>query len=270
MVKLRDKLWIWGQDPGSHHGKTNQWHLPGQNIMTPLEGACYLGVKNCCRVVMGGYPKPPFDQHSMALVSMNEVVWSAVGDSASTRNDENQTDIDEVIRQAEKFPNITGAVLDDFFVTSAQNKKARHSVESIRNLRDKLHGFSQRKLDLWLVWYEHQIDFDVQDYLDLSDVITFWTWNGSDLAMLDKNIKKVLDRTPGKRRLAGCYMWDYGACKPLTVDDMKFQCEKYYDWIKKGWIEGVVFCSNCICDIGLDTVEWTRNWIAKIGDEEIG
>jgi hypothetical protein len=136
-------------------------------------------------------------------------------------------------------------------------------------MRDRLHGFAKRELELWMVWYTYQLDYNVQDYTELCDVITMWTWKGCDLKNLDENIEKLLEKTPGKRRLAGCYMWNYGERKPLSVDDMKFQCEKYYDWIKKGWIEGIIFCSNCICDVGLDTVEWTKNWISEIGDEEV-
>jgi hypothetical protein len=89
------------------------------------------------------------------------------------------------------------------------------------------------------------------------------------LPSLDQNIRKVLDKTPDKRHLVGCYMWNYGERKPLRAETMKFQCEKYYDWMKKGWIEGIIFCSNCICDIGLEAVDWTKKWIARIGEEEI-
>jgi hypothetical protein len=39
--------------------------------------------------------------------------------------------------------------------------------------------------------------------------------------------------------------------------------------LKKGDIEGIIFCSNCIADIGLETVEYTRKWIAEVGNERI-
>ena len=49
------------------------------------------------------------------MKNVSRVVWSAIGDSGSKRND-HQTDVEEVLRQASLFPNITGAVLDDFFI----------------------------------------------------------------------------------------------------------------------------------------------------------
>jgi len=136
-------------------------------------------------------------------------------------------------------------------------------------MRDRLHGFPKRRLDLWLVWYTYQLDFEVAEYTALCDVVPLWTWKGADLAALDDNIRKMVEKTPGKRRLAGCYMWDYGERKPLSMDKMAFQLDRYRAWIRKGMLEGIVFCSNCIADVGLETVEYTRNWIKNVGDEAI-
>ena len=234
--------------------------------MTPAEGAKFFGIKNCCRVVMGNNPLPPFDRYSEDLQDMDQVVWSIVGDCDSKRNDNNGGDLDEVIRQAEKFPNVTGGVLDDFFKPDGSG---RYTLQDITDTRDRLRRFPKRKLDLWMVWYEIQLDFDVEDYLDLCDVITFWTWKGCELSNLDGNISKFIEKTPGKRHLVGCYMWNYGESKPLSLEQMRFQLDRYYHWLQKGYIDGIVFCSNCIADIGLEAVELTRNWTKEVGDTEI-
>ena len=262
MGKLKDKFWLWGQNAGAHHEVMNNYFkLPGVNTMTPLEGACYLGVPNCCRVVMGNKPRPPFDQESMKLVSMRNVVWSVLGASGS-----NDVDIQEVLRQSEMFPNISGGVLDDFF--TEHGSIPRMSIEQLRDVHEQLHN-KRRPLDLWIVVYDYQLNSPVKEYLNECDVVTFWTWKGCELANLDRNFAQLKEMTPGKRRLAGCYMWDYGDSKPLTIKDMEFQCGRYLEWMKSGDIEGIIFCSNCIADIGLDTVEWTRKWIAETGNIEI-
>ncbi len=136
-------------------------------------------------------------------------------------------------------------------------------------MREKLHNSPARKLDLWIVWYSYQLDFNVADYIALCDVVTLWTWKGSDIASLDGNINKFIMKTPGKRRLAGCYMWNYGEGKPLSNKEMQDQLDCYYRHIKNGDIEGIVLCSNCIADIGLEAVEITRRWLDKVGEEEI-
>jgi hypothetical protein len=268
---IKDKLWLWGQNAGSHHGTSNPYNLPGKNLMEAKEGCDYFGIKKCLRVSMITGPFPPFDKEAEKLKDLNEVVWSAIGAGGIEHYNNDQSDLDEVLRMAEIYPNITGAVLDDFFLAEEVPDKptGRHSIESIRNIQNKLHNFSKRPLNLWMVWYTYQLNFKVDDYIKLSDVMTLWTWKGSDLAELDANIQKFTEKTPGKRRLAGCYMWNYGESKPLTMDQMKFQLDRYYHWLKKGNIEGIIFCSNCIADLGLESVEYTRKWIADVCNERL-
>lgn len=275
MALVKDNIWLWGQNVGVHHvpAQNNPYKLPGVNRMDSVEGCDFFGIDKCCRVAMVDGPFPPFDADSEKMKHLKEVVWSAVGAGGLTQHNDDKSDLDEVLRQAEMYDNISGAVLDDFFKSvegfKTSGSVARHSVASIRSMRDKLHNFPKRKLDLWLVWYSYQLDFDVMEYVELCDVITLWTWKGSELADLDENMAKLLEKTPNKRRLAGCYMWNYGEKKPLTIEQMKFQLERYRQWMKDGIIEGIVLCSNCIADLGLETVDYTRNWIMEHGNEEI-
>ena len=50
MTRLRDRLWLWGQSPGSHHRESNnRYQLPGVNLMAQAEGCDFFGIPNCCR-----------------------------------------------------------------------------------------------------------------------------------------------------------------------------------------------------------------------------
>ena len=261
--RLKDNFWLWGQVPNSHHTpyawiNYNLYDLPGTNFMDVKEGCEFFGIEKTHMVSLrGNGPFPPYDKEAEKLKGLKEVVWSTIG----------EYDIDEVLRIADMYPNITGAVLDDFFRgTEAPGlSTGTMSIDAIQILREKLHYFPKRRLYLWMVWYDYQLDFKVSDYINLCDVITLWTWRGSNLPQLDENIQKFVEKTPDKRRLVGCYMWNYGERKPMTMDLMKYQLDRYYYWIKKGDLEGIIFCSNCIADIGLDTVEYTRKWIAEMG-----
>lgn len=272
-MKLRDKFWIWGQNVGVHHADGDgRYKLPGVNRMDSAGGCKFFGIPNCCRVAMLNGPFPPFDSEMEKLKECKQVVWSAVGAGGLSQHNDDKSDLDEALRQAVLYPNVTGAVLDDFFRSvegfKTSGRIARHTVGSIASMREKLHNFPKRKLDLWMVWYSYQLDFDVADYISLCDVITLWTWKGSDLANLDENINKFIMKTPGKRRLAGCYMWNYGECKPLSNKEMQDQLDCYYSHIKNGDIEGIVLCSNCIADIGLEAVDITQRWLDKVGESE--
>ena len=271
-MKLKECFWLWGQDAMSHQRSAGnqQWKLPDGNQLEPVPGAKFLGIPNMCRVVMGGSPRPPFDNESKNMASMHKVVWSAIGDSGSRCNDQ-QTDLDEVLRQAALYPNITGAILDDFFThrTEPEEVWARYPIGFIREMREKLHS-APRPLDLLVVWYKRQLEFKIDDYLKEFDVITYWNMRTSaEHAIIKDDLARMIERTPGKRRMTGCYIWDYGYGKPLTIDEIKFECELYYDLLKAGKTEGVIFCSNCCADVGGPAVDWLRGWIREAGEEEI-
>ncbi len=264
MDTLRDRLWLWGQTPGSHHA--GPYELPGVNRMTPVEGCAFFDIPNCCRVAMGTGPFPPFDEESRQLAHLDRVIWSVIGAGGVRRNEEGTGDLEEVIRQARKFPNIRGAVMDDFL---SERRRALFPPERVAEIRRRLNEGAGRPLDLWVVWYDRELEAPVKEYLDLCDVITFWTWYGENLDRLEENLDFVISSAPGKRILAGCYMWDYGNARPLSLERMERQLETYLKYIHSGKIEGMILCSNCIADIGLDTVEPVRQWIKAHGAEPV-
>ena len=99
--------------------------------------------------------------------------------------------------------------------------------------------------------------------------MSFWTWKAADLTDLERNLTTVEKLAPGCGRVLGCYMWDYGQKAPMPLHLMQQQCELALSWLKEGRIEGIIFLASCICDLDLEAVEWTRRWIAEVGDESI-
>ncbi len=47
---------------------------------------------------------------------------------------------------------------------------------------------------------------------------------------------------------------------------MQRQCEFGLEGLKQKRIEGMMFLSNGVMDLGFPAVEWTREWIQKVGD----
>ena len=64
-------------------------------------------------------------------------------------------------------------------------------------------------------------------------------------------------------------MWDYGAKCPMPISQMEKQCETGLQWLREGRIEGMVFLASCICDLDLEAVEWTRRWLAEVGEQTL-
>jgi len=62
-----------------------------------------------------------------------------------------------------------------------------------------------------------------------------------------------------------CYSWDFGTGKPMPLDLMKKQCELGRQWLEQRRIVGMIFLASNVCDLELESVEWTRKWIADVG-----
>ena len=100
-------------------------------------------------------------------------------------------------------------------------------------------------------------------------MITYWTWYGENLLHLEENLEKIFAANPGKRFYCGCYLWDYGNGKPLTDELMRRQLDVYYRYIRAGKLAGIIICSNCCADVGLDTVPIMLDWLKEHGNEEV-
>ena len=55
----------------------------------------------------------------------------------------------------------------------------------------------------------------------------------------------------------------------MPVDVIGPQCELGLRWLREGRIEGMIFLASCIGDLDLEAVEWSRDWITKVGDETL-
>lgn len=234
--------------------------MPGVNRMPPIDGCKVLDIDNCCRVVMNNLPVvADFDSEATKLDELASVVWSITGSWGSDRNDRGCGDLDEVIKLAKCHPNIVGGVLDDFLT------EKRRTVFSPGDLREFKHRMVQevgRQLDLWMVVYDFELDMPIYEHLKACDVITFWNWYPASLKIFDQNLQRLKKRTPDKHFFCGCYLWDYANQSNRNLDEFVAECEKYKTLIESNEIEGIIFCSNCNFDLGLETYDYLKKWVA--------
>jgi len=257
-VRVRDRFWIFTCVAGADNPS-----LKRPSRMTPAEGALYLGVPNLIMVCWQGKPAPPYDQYAIPFRPLKQVVWSVVGSGGKTADRERAA----VFELAARTPSITGVFMDDFF-TSKGDRLARLSLDEVRAVRRQA-VLADRRLDLWVVLYTHQLHRPVQDYLRLCDKVTLWTWRPEDLAHLEANMAKFEKLAGSSGKLLGLYMYDFGGKREMPVDRMKRQCELGLEWLKQGRIEGMIFLANTVADLDFEAVEWTRRWIADVGDRPL-
>ncbi len=254
-------MWLWSHVAGSYNGL---FGLPGKSRMTPAEAAFYMGIPNVFMLHREGTPEPPLEQFALAFEPLREVVWGIVGESGATEDKERET----VLELALHNPKISGVVMDDFFIKPKDGRVAALTLDQIKDMKKKLHP-SGKRLDLWVVLYEHQLDQPLTEYLGLCDYVQFWTWYGQNLRDLRGNFEKARKLSGGAKMALGIYWWDFGNNKPLSNELMKSQCETGLQLLKQGHIEAMVFCGSWLCDRGLETVSWTRNWIRQVGQDRV-
>jgi hypothetical protein len=263
---VKDRLWLWCHVAGSYNGA---YELPGKSQMTPAEAAFYMSIPNIFMLHRKGTPEPPLAQYALAFEPLREVVWGIVGAGGATTQGEREM----VLELALQNRKISGVVMDDFFKvtkegTGKDGKVSSLTEEELRVLKQRLTG-TQKKLDLWVVLYESQLVPSITGHLRLCDVVQLWTWYGQNLEQLETNFENAAKLVPGTRMALGLYWWDFGNKKSLPMSAMQHQCELGLRWLRQGRIEAMVFCGSWLCDRGLETVEWTRQWIQRVGSQKV-
>lgn len=263
-IRVRDTFWLWGHDAGAHDPGTGpiEWNLPGRSRITALEAATYLGIRNLLMVRYNGTPTLPFDQLAVPLRVLDRVVWSITGAMGEKSADEREHVLDLAAREQ----NVTGLVMDDFL--NWDTGEPELSVDDLRDINTR-RQLSDRTLDLMMVLYSHHPNAKLADHLTFCNQASFWVWESRNLDQLEEDFVAFEEVAADQERFLGCYVWDFGARAPMPLERLQRQCEIGLRWLRAGRIAGMIFLPSCHCDLGLDTVEWLRTWIANVGDERL-
>ena len=147
---------------------------------------------------------------------------------------------EKLARLSLKYPNIKGAVIDDF----------RSPVGPSKNMSDEdLHRVSATMkninpdLKLYLVRY-----FTTQDHKSLVscaddfDGLSIWLWNSSDYfwnALYHEDIRQIRELLPGKEIIQGQFLHAYGEGGiPQPMKQLKNQCSKISYALDRKTIDG--------------------------------
>lgn len=263
---VRDRLWLFGSPAGSTAPHTGR-----RTVMSPAEGACYLGIPNVymnqanagAEAKLGRF-EPPFAPYAIALRPFRRVLWGLVGSGGFTTADERKEGIDLIL----KTPNFVGAHLDDFFISKPNDKRAVLTLDELQEIRRSLKA-ADRPLELYSTYYTSLLALALDDYLKLLDGVTFWTWKPEDLVHLAANVAKVKQVAPHLKIILGCYLVDFTRKTSIPIPAMQRQCEFGLEALQQHRIEGMMFLSNGVMDVGFEAVDWTREWIEKVADTAI-
>ena len=128
---------------------------------------------------------------------------------------------------------------------------------------------------MWMVLYTQEFgidpasDADFQPYIDPFDGIIMWTWKESDVPLINEKFEIFKTMTEGKRRMIGCYLYNFGESKRATGAAVKWQLDLYRDLILAGEAEGVVLHTNTMADLDHEAYDVAIDWMREHGDEEM-
>ncbi|NMA08192.1 MAG: hypothetical protein GX929_03625 [Clostridiales bacterium] len=261
MTKLRDHFWIWGHPEGRYNNLYGNTKI---SRMTPMEGALYLGARNVFMVPVGiDVNRRQYNKSFTTLRQTGWEIWNAGSDPSV---------IEPLIEEAREFANIGCGVFDDFI---RGGKYKEIPLENMYKVRDRLHNNDVRPLDMWMVLYTHEFGLDAaadaefQPYIGPFDGIILWTWKEKDIVLFEEKYKIFKKMTEGKRRMFGCYLWNFGESKQATSKAVKWQLDRYRELIFAGEAEGVVLHTNTMADLDYPAYDTAIAWMNEHGDEEI-
>ena len=241
--------------------------------MTPMECCLYLGVRNVFMVPDGEHDgfKVNRRQYNKSFKTLNQVGWECF-DAC-----ENPGVIDRAIEEAADFDNISCVVMDDFKSAGPNGipRYKRMPVSTLSDINEKLHNNNVRRLDSWMVLYTFQFGVDekedaqFQPYMDEFDGVIMWTWEEKDVPLIPEKFEIFKKQTPNTRRMAGCYLYNFGEQKQATGKAVKWQLDYYRELILKGELEGVVMHTNTMADLDYEAYDVACEWMEQHGDEEI-
>ena len=259
-MKLRDNFWLWGHKEGVFNMANGN---EGVSRMTPMEGCLYLGVRNVFMVPM--YSELNRRQYNKSFKTLKEVAWDF---RSGTDPELLRAYIDEAV----EFPNIGRVVYDDFV---RLGKNGGVTVDNLYKAHDILHNNDKKSLDMWMVLYTNEFglgqesDADLQQFINPFDGIIMWTWEEKDVPLIPEKYEIFKKMTEGKKRMFGCYLWNFGEKKEATGKTVKWQLDWYREKMLLGEAEGVVLHTNTMADLDYEAYDVAVEWMEKHGDEEI-
>ena len=254
MATLKSKAWIWGHPTNSLSGDAG---VPDGNRTGPVEGMHQLNAENVFWIHYGRVKETRRESAMQMEANCQKFGWRLT----PGRN------VDLVLSEAQEFSHLKVAAYDDFFCDEwKENNYTVHPPHAVREDRRRL---NEAGVELWCVHYERHIDRDITEYLDAFDGFTFWFWNQREPEEYEAALKKFIERTPGKRRMLGVYLYDFGRKGAANPDLVERELNRVKELLADQTIEGFILHTNAVADLGYEAYDRAVAWMAAHGNDEI-
>ncbi len=265
-MKLRDRFWLWGHPEGRYNENNDGYGCPDKSRMTPMEGCLYLGVPNTFMVPVNWEVNRR--QYNKSFKTLKNVGWEFARKMGTPET------IDAFIEEVREFPNISCVVFDDYkYLMGFHDEKTL--FDNLKWVIGRMHENDVKRLDSWMVLYTHEfgvddaVDAEFKKTIDLFDGVIMWNWEESHYKEIPEKFEIFKSLTPNKKRMFGCYLYNFGEKKQATGEPVWWQLEFYKEKILAGEAEGVVFHTNTMADLDYEAYDKALEWMALYGDMEV-
>lgn len=271
MAIARDKFWIFGVRAHQDDiwlGKNDAGRNYKRSRITPAEAAFMLDVPNMMMINCDGIPVPFSEDaygYAESFCRMKKVLWGVTGSGGFRVGNEEAFICD----LAEKYPNISGAFMDDFFHRYKGDPDLETKAEAL--LQEIRGGLAKagRPMELCMTWYTHEAEAGTPRLMDYLDTLSLWTWRSEELPLLEGRFEAIEKNFPRHKKLLGIYMYDFPAGQPVSLELMEHQCELGLRLMKEGRLDGMIFETNSVMGVGLPSELWLREWLEKVKYTEV-
>jgi hypothetical protein len=202
---------------------------------------------------------PPTEEEYAGVAHCREMLWEMSFEAGFSF----ERPLAPIVKLHQDHSNVTGVLLDDF-------STAEISRGATPDVLARMRRAMPAALQLWAVTYSMSLDIpNLAEYLQHLDGISFWVWHGRDLPTLAAQVEQCHALSGGKPLILGLYFYNFGQSQPLTNEEMRGQLEMGLELVRAGRCRGLCFLASSIMDVGLEAVEWTRQWIAEHGDDPL-
>ena len=268
MATLRDRLWLWGHPEGLFNNNSFGNNTPSR--MTPMEFCANYGLNRTFMVPCGREVNRR--QYNKSFKALKEVVWDCY--DAVNKPELLERNIEE----AKEFNNITGVIFDDMH---RQGTFKDIPLQKLWDIKERLHNNEVKPLTMWMVIYtiefgkklnaySPEMTAEFLKYIEPFDGVTMWSWEEStQTPYIPEKWEELKALTPGKKRMFGCYLWNFGESCPATGKWVKWQLDFFLEQIKKGDAEGIILHTNTMADLDLEAYDVMEEWLKEHINDEV-
>ena len=264
---IRDIMWVWGTQSGvvtdPPEGSMAKFHES-----TTTQKMKLLGVPN---VTACGSGLPAKDETAWALTkewqTAGRLVWEISTDGGHHKPPFSYAKTAARIRKlARDYPKVEAVLLDDM---TSMSVKAGFKAEHVQALVKAL-AAEKQDIKTWGVVYTmnmRQKEKGVHEIVKALDVINMWVWHARDIPKIEPDLAYLEEHFPGKPIILGLYLHDYGGGREMPMDLLKQQYETALKLAHEKRIIGMIFLT---INNDVPALEWTADWIQKVGNQKIG